>query len=180
MSRLKERYQDVIRPQLMEQFSYANVWQAPRLWKVSVNMGVSGAADDRKILDAAAEELSRICGQRPTLTYARRSVANFGVREGQAIGCRATLRGVRMYEFVDRLFSIALPRIRDFRGLSPRAFDGRGNYSIGVREQLIFPELGYDDIERVRGLDITVVTTAKTDEEAGALLSAMGLPLAGA
>jgi len=180
MSRLKQRYEEVIRPQLIEQFGYTNMWQAPRLWKVSVNMGVSGAAQDRKLLDAAVNELAQICGQRPTMTFAKRSVATFGIREEQAIGCRATLRGIRMYEFVDRLFSVALPRIRDFRGLSRRAFDGRGNYSIGIREHLIFPELGYDDVARIRGMDITIVTTASTDEEAAALLSAMGLPLAAA
>jgi large subunit ribosomal protein L5 len=162
----------------MEQFGYANIWQAPRVWKVGVNMGVSGAAQDRKLLDAAANEMTQLCGQRPTMTYAKRSIAVFGIRQGQAIGCRVTLRGTRMYEFLDRLFSVALPRIRDFRGLSPRAFDGRGNYSIGIREHLIFPELSYDDVERIRGMDVTIVTTAKTDEEAGALLAAMGLPVA--
>ena len=178
MPRLKQRYEETIRPQLIEQFGYANVWQAPRMWKVCVNMGVSGAAQDRKLLDAALGELAQICGQRPTMTYAKRSVATFQIRQGQPIGCRATLRGQRMYEFLDRLFSVALPRIRDFRGLSRRAFDGRGNYSIGIREHLIFPELGYDDVERIRGMDITLVTTANTDEEAAALLTALGLPLA--
>jgi len=178
MPRLRQRYQESVRPQLMEQFGYVNIWEVPRVWKVAINMGVSGAADDRKVLDAAIAELSQICGQRPAMTLAKRSVANFGIREGQAIGCRATLRGRRMYEFLDRLFSIALPRIRDFRGLPRRSFDGRGNYSIGIREHIIFAELSYDDVARIRGMDITITTTAKSDEEAGALLSAMGLPLA--
>jgi large subunit ribosomal protein L5 len=162
----------------MEQFGYANVWQVPRVWKVAVNMGVTGASHDRKLLDAAMNELAQICGQRPTMTFAKRSIAGFGIRQEQAIGCRVTLRGLRMYDFLDRLFSVALPRIRDFRGLSRRAFDGRGNYSIGIREHLIFPELSYDDVERIRGMDITIITTAETDEEATAMLSAMGLPLA--
>jgi large subunit ribosomal protein L5 len=178
MPRLRQRYEEVVRPQLVEQFGYANIWQAPRVWKVAINMGVSGAAQDQKVLDAATDELSQICGQRPAMTLAKRSVATFGIRQGQAIGCRVTLRGQRMYEFLDRLFSVALPRIRDFRGLSRRAFDGRGNYSIGIREHIIFAELSYDDVARIRGMDITIVTTAKTDEEAAALLAAMGLPLA--
>lgn len=178
MSRLKERYQETIVPELMKRFGYKNVWQVPRPYKVCVNMGVSGAGEDRKVLDAAVKELAIITGQRPRITRAKKSVASFGIRKGMAIGCSVTLRGRRMYEFLDRLLSVALPRIRDFRGCSPRSFDGRGNYSLGIREHLIFPELSYDDVEQVRGMDVTIATTAKTDEEASALLQAMGLPLA--
>ena len=178
MSRLKERYEQVVRPQLMQQFGYGNIWQVPRVWKVCINMGVTGAAQDQKLLEAAMSELALICGQRPAVRRAKRSVASFAIRQGQAIGCVVTLRGQRMYEFLDRLFSAALPRIRDFRGLPRRSFDGRGNYSIGIREHIIFPELGYDDVQRIRGMDITITTTAKSDEEAAALLGAMGMPLA--
>jgi large subunit ribosomal protein L5 len=164
----------------MKQFGYTNIWEVPRAVKVCINLGVGEAKEDVKTLEAAIAEASMIVGQRPSITRARRSIASFGVRKGMPIGCRATLRGNRMYEFLDRLFSTALPRIRDFRGLSPHAFDGRGSYSIGIREHLIFPELGYDDVEKVRGLDITIVTTAETDEEAAALLRELGLPLAAA
>jgi large subunit ribosomal protein L5 len=164
----------------MKQFGYTNIWEVPRVVKVCINLGVGEAKEDVKTLEAAIAEASMIVGQRPSITRARRSIASFGVRKGMPIGCRATLRGNRMYEFLDRLFSTALPRIRDFRGLSPHAFDGRGSYSIGIREHLIFPELGYDDVEKVRGLDITIVTTAETDEEAAALLRELGLPLAAA
>ena len=178
MAWLKERYREQIRPELMKRFGYRNVWQAPRPTKVSVQMGVSTARSDPKTLEAAEKELAMITGQRPAPRRARRSIAGFGIRQGDIIACAVTLRGDRMYEFLERLFNVALPRIRDFRGLSPRSFDGRGNYSFGVREQLIFPELSYDDVERVRGMDITICTTAKTDEEAAALLRLMGLPLA--
>jgi large subunit ribosomal protein L5 len=162
----------------MKQFGYTNIWEVPRLVKVCINLGVSEGKEDVKSLEAAMREASVIAGQKLAMTRARKAIAAFGLRQGMPIGCRATIRGDRMYEFVDRLFSTALPRIRDFRGLSPRSFDGRGNYSIGIREHLIFPELGYDDVERVRGFDITIVTTAKSDEEAAALLRAFGLPLA--
>jgi large subunit ribosomal protein L5 len=178
--RLRERYESEVRPGLMKQFGYTNIWEVPRVVKVCINLGVGEAKEDVKTLEAAIAEASMIVGQRPSITRARRSIASFGVRKGMPIGCRATLRGNRMYEFLDRLFSTALPRIRDFRGLSPHAFDGRGSYSIGIREHLIFPELGYDDVEKVRGLDITIVTTAETDEEAAALLRELGLPLAAA
>lgn len=178
--RLRERYESEIRPNLMKQFGRSNIWEVPRVVKVCVNLGVSEGKEDVKALDAAMREASMIVGQKLAVTRAKKAIAAFGLRKGLPIGCRATIRGDRMYEFIDRLFSTALPRIRDFRGLSPHAFDGRGNYSIGIREHLIFPELGYDDVERVRGLDITIVTTAKTDEEAAALLRECGLPLAGA
>jgi len=176
--RLKERYETEVLPTLMEQFGYHNRWQVPRVRKVSVNMGVGAAREDAKILDAAAREMAVITGQRPNVRRAKKSVAAFNLRTGMPIGCAATLRGDRAYEFLDRLFNVALPRIRDFRGLSPNAFDGRGNYSLGIQEQLIFPELGYDDVERIRGLDVTIVTTAQSDEEAAALLTLLGLPLA--
>ncbi len=178
--RLRERYESEIRPNLMKQFGYRNIWEAPRVVKVCVNLGVSEGKEDVKTLEAAMREASMIVGQKPAMTRARKAIASFGLRKGMPIGCKATIRGDRMYEFLDRLFSTALPRIRDFRGLSPHAFDGRGSYSIGIREHLIFPELGYDDVEKVRGLDITIVTTARTDEEAAALLRELGLPLAAA
>lgn len=175
--RLKERYETEVRPALMERFGYRNLWQAPRLVKVSVNMGVEDAKESFESLEKAMSELAMITGQRPAITRARRSISAFGIRAGQAIGCRVTLRQARMWEFVDRLFNVAMPRIRDFRGLSPDAFDGRGNYSLGLSDQLVFPELGYDDIEHARGMDITIVTSAETDEEARALLELMGMPL---
>ncbi len=177
--RLKTLYEEELIPALMERFGYSNSWEAPRLRKVSVNMSVAEAGNDIDTLDAAVRELSLITGQWPAITRARRSIATFGIREAQPIGCRVTLRGDRMYEFVDRLFNIALARIRDFRGLSPDSFDGRGNYTIGIDDELIFPELNYDDVSKVRGMDITIVTTADTDEEAAELLTAMGIPLAG-
>lgn len=176
MSRLKERYNNEIIPALRERFGYANVNQVPRLEKVVLNMGVGEAVQDSKALDAAMEELAMIAGQRPAITRARKSVANFKIREGMPIGCKVTLRGDRMYDFIDKLISIALPRIRDFRGVSPRSFDGRGNYSLGIREQLVFPEVNYDQISQVRGLDVSIITTAKTDEEALELLRALGMP----
>ncbi len=176
--RLKARFEAEILPALMERFGYSNVWQVPRLRKVTLNMTVKDAATDIDALDAARRELALIAGQAPAITRARRSIANFGIRAGQPIGLRVTLRGNRMWEFVDRLFNVALPRIRDFRGLSPDAFDGRGNYSLGISDELIFPELSYDDVATSKGLDITIVTTADTDEEARELLVALGLPLA--
>ena len=160
----------------MERFGYTNVWQVPRLEKLAINMGVGKAKESTDILDAAVKELTIIAGQKVVITKAKKSISAFGIRMGMPIGCRVTLRGDRMWEFTDRLFSISLPRIRDFRGLSRNAFDGRGNYSFGLDDQLIFPELGYDDIERQRGLSITFVTSARTDEEARALLELLGLP----
>lgn len=176
MPRLKDRYEKEILPALMERFGFKNVWQAPRLEKISVNMGVGAARENTDVLDAAVRELTTIIGQKVVITKAKKSISAFSIRQGMPIGCRVTLRGDRMWEFTDRLFSVALPRIRDFRGLSRNAFDGRGNYSFGLDDQLIFPELGYDDIERQRGMEITFVTTARTDEEAQALLELLGLP----
>jgi large subunit ribosomal protein L5 len=175
-SRLKTRYIEEIRPALMEQFGYSTPMQAPRVTKVTVNMGVGDAKQDSKVLEAATEQLATITGQRPNIRRARKSIAQFKVREGMPVGVAVTLRHERSYEFLDRLMSIAIPRIRDFRGLSPRAFDGRGNYSLGVREQIIFPEVDYDEVDQVRGLDITITTTASSDEEAFALLVALGMP----
>lgn len=176
MSRLKERYQSEVVPSLRERFDYKNVNEVPRVQKIVINMGVGEATGDSKALDAAMEELALITGQRPAVTRARKSVANFKLREGMAIGCKVTLRGQRMYEFLDKLISVSLPRIRDFRGLSPRSFDGRGNYSVGLKEQLIFPEISYDKISQTRGMDVVVVTSAKSDEEALELLRALGMP----
>jgi large subunit ribosomal protein L5 len=175
-ARLKTRYNEEIRPELVERFGYTTPMQAPRIEKVTVNMGVGDAKQDSKVLDAAAEQLATITGQKPNIRRARKSIAQFKVREGMPVGLAVTLRNERGYEFLDRLMSIAIPRIRDFRGLNPRAFDGRGNYSMGVREQIIFPEIDYDEIDQVRGLDITITTTAETDEEAFALLVALGMP----
>jgi large subunit ribosomal protein L5 len=176
--RLKTRYIDEIRPALVERFGYSTPMQAPRIDKVTVNMGVGEAKQDSKMLDAAAEQLATITGQKPNIRRARKSIAQFKVREGMPVGVAVTLRGERSYEFLDRLMSIAIPRIRDFRGLNPRSFDGRGNYSLGVREQIIFPEVDYDEIDQVRGLDITITTTASNDEESFALLEAFGMPFA--
>jgi large subunit ribosomal protein L5 len=175
--RLKQRFREELLSPLREELGYENAMQVPRLEKVVVNMGVGEAAREAKLLDAAIEDLSTITGQKPAVTKAKKSIAGFKLREGMTIGCKVTLRGNRMWEFVDRLLSVALPRIRDFRGLDPEAFDGRGNYTIGVTEQLIFPEIDYDKIDRVRGMDITVVTTAKNDDEGRALLKALGFPL---
>jgi large subunit ribosomal protein L5 len=175
-ARLKTRYNDEIRPQLIERFGYTTPMQAPRIEKVTVNMGVGDAKQDSKVLDAASEQLATITGQKPNIRRARKSIAQFKVREGMPVGVAVTLRSERGYEFLDRLMSIAIPRIRDFRGLNPRAFDGRGNYSMGVREQIIFPEIDYDEIDQVRGLDITITTSAQTDEEAFALLELLGMP----
>ena len=175
-ARLKTRYLEEIRPALVERFNYTTPMQAPRVQKVTVNMGVGEAKQDSKMLDAASEQLATITGQKPNVRRARKSIAQFKVREGMPVGVAVTLRGERQYEFLDRLMSIAIPRIRDFRGLNPRAFDGRGNYSLGVREQIIFPEVDYDKIDKLRGLEITVVTTAKTDDEGRSLLTQMGMP----
>jgi large subunit ribosomal protein L5 len=177
-ARLKTRYKEEIRPALIERFQYSTPMQAPRITKITVNMGVGDAKQDSKVLDAASEQLATITGQKPNIRRAKKSIAQFKVREGMPVGVAVTLRGERQYEFLDRLLSIAIPRIRDFRGLSPRAFDGRGNYSMGVREQIIFPEVDYDEVDQVRGLDITITTTANSDEESFALLEALGMPFA--
>jgi large subunit ribosomal protein L5 len=177
-ARLKERYNTEIRPALVRKFGYSSVMQAPKLVKVTLNMGVGEAKQDAKMLEAAREQLATIAGQHPNVRRARKSVAAFKLREGMPVGLSVTLRDDRAYEFLDRLYSIAIPRIRDFRGLNPRSFDGRGNYSMGVREQIIFPEIDYDAIDQVRGLDITITTTASTDAEAFALLDALGMPFA--
>jgi large subunit ribosomal protein L5 len=176
MARLKDRYNDEIRDALVRKYQYDSVMQAPKLVKVTLNMGVGEAKQDAKMLEAAREQLATIAGQRPNVRRARKSVAAFKLREGMPVGLVVTLRQERAYEFLDRLTSIAIPRIRDFRGLNPRSFDGRGNYSMGIREQIIFPEIDYDAIDQVRGLDVTITTTAKTDAEAFALLDAMGMP----
>jgi large subunit ribosomal protein L5 len=176
--RLKQRYRDEIKPALRDQFSYGNVMQIPGVVKVVVNMGVGDAAKDSKLIEGAVRDLGAITGQKPIVTKARKSIAQFKLREGMPIGAHTTLRGDRMWEFLDRLVSTALPRIRDFRGLNPRSFDGRGNYSIGVREQIIFPEIDYDSINQIRGLDVTITTTAANDEQARALLTGLGLPFA--
>jgi large subunit ribosomal protein L5 len=176
--RLKQRYQDELRSQLKEELGLSSIMQVPRIQKITLNMGVGEAKTEAKALDAAIEELTTIAGQRAQVRKARKSIAGFKIREGMPIGARVTLRGDRMYEFLDRLVSIALPRIRDFRGLSPRSFDGRGNYSIGIREQIIFPEIDYDDIAGIRGLDVAITTSAQTDEQALALLRLLGLPFA--
>jgi large subunit ribosomal protein L5 len=174
--RLKARYERELRSALKDELSFTSIMQVPRIEKITVNMGVGEAKTNAKALDNAVEELTTITGQRAQITRAKKSIAGFKIREGMPIGTKATLRGVRMYEFLDRLVSIALPRIRDFRGLSPASFDGRGNYSIGIREQIIFPEINYDDIQEVRGLDVVITTSAKTDEEGLALLRGLGLP----
>jgi large subunit ribosomal protein L5 len=176
--RLKQRYNDELRAQLKDDLGLSSIMQAPTIAKITLNMGVGEAKTDAKVLDAAIEELTTIAGQRAQIRRARKSVAQFKIREGMPIGARVTLRGDRMWEFLDRLISIALPRIRDFRGLSPRSFDGRGNYSLGVREQIIFPEIDYDTIKEIRGLDVAITTTAETDEQAEALLRGLGMPLA--
>lgn len=175
-ARLKTRYLEQVRPQLMSRFGYTTVMQAPKVEKVTINMGVGDAKQDSKALKSAQEQLATIAGQRPSVRRARKSIAAFKLREGMPVGLAVTLRGQRSYEFIDRLTAIAIPRIRDFRGLSPRSFDGRGNYSMGVREQIIFPEIDYDSIDQVRGLDITITTTAQTDVEAFALLEGLGMP----
>jgi len=178
--RLKTRYRDEIKAQLQKDFAYANVMQIPGVVKVVVNMGVGDAAKDSKLIEGAVRDLATITGQKPEIRLARKSIAQFKLREGMPIGARVTLRGDRMWEFIDRLISIALPRIRDFRGLNPRSFDGRGSYSLGIREQIIFPEIDYDSISQVRGLDVTITTSAPDDEAARALLREFGLPFAAA
>lgn len=173
---MKKKYLEEVRPALVKQFAYKNEMQAPRIEKVVINMGLGEGKENPKILDAAVNDLSIITGQKPIITKARRSVASFKVREGMPIGCKLTLRGIRMYDFLDKLFNIALPRVRDFRGISPHSFDGRGNFTIGIKEQLIFPEIEYSQVERILGMDITIVTTAGSDEEARELLALMGMP----
>ena len=175
-ARLKERFHSTVLPALMKERGYTNPWQTPRLDKIVVNMGVGEARDNAKIMDFAVSDLQTITGQKPLVTRARKSIANFKLREGVPIGAKVTLRGSRMYEFFDRLINIALPRVRDFKGVPPRGFDGRGNYALGLREQLIFPEIVYDKIDKVRGMDINIVTTARTDEDAKALLTHLGMP----
>jgi large subunit ribosomal protein L5 len=174
--RLKVLYEQKIRAALTEQFGYSNPMQIPRLEKIVLNMGVGEAAQDRKVVDAAAAEMARIAGQKPVITRAKKSIAAFKLREGMTVGCKVTLRQRRMYEFLDRLINIALPRVRDFRGVAPKSFDGRGNYSMGLREQLVFPEIDYDKVDQVRGMDIVICTTAPTDQEAKALLAAFNMP----
>ena len=176
MSRLEEFYKSDVIPGLREQFAYENVMQVPRITKITVNMGVGEAVRDKKILDHAQEDMGKITGQKPLVTYSKKSIAGFKIRDGWPIGCKVTLRRAHMYEFLDRLINVAMPRIRDFRGLNPRSFDGRGNYNMGVKEQIIFPEIEYDKIDALRGMDITITTTAKTDAEALALLEAFSFP----
>jgi large subunit ribosomal protein L5 len=176
MSRYKELYENEIVEAMTKKFGYKNVMEVPKLAKVVVNMGVGEAKENAKLLDAAIKDMETITGQKAVSTKAKKSVANFKIREGMAIGCKTTLRGEKMYEFVDRLVNLALPRVRDFRGVNPNAFDGRGNYALGIKEQLIFPEIEYDKVDKVRGMDIIFVTTAKTDEEARELLTLMGMP----
>jgi large subunit ribosomal protein L5 len=176
MARLKQYYRDKVVPQLMERFAYKSVMEVPRLVKITINMGVGEAIADKKVIENAAADMEKISGQKAVVTEARKSIAGFKVREGWPVGCKVTLRRDRMYEFLDRLISISIPRIRDFRGLNGRSFDGRGNYSMGVREQIIFPEIEYDKIDMIRGMDITLTTSAKTDEEARALLESFSFP----
>ena len=176
MSRLTQTYTSEVVPALIKQFGYSSTMAVPRVTKVVVNMGMGDAIQDGKAMDSAVEELANIAGQKPTVTRARKSIANFKLREGMAIGCCVTLRGRRMYEFLDRLMNLALPRVRDFRGANPRGFDGRGNYTLGVRDQLIFPEIDFAKVEKARGMNISVVTTARTDEQARRLLQLMGMP----
>ena len=176
MARLKEHYDETLVPALKEKFGYKNPMQVPKLEKIVINMGVGEAASDRKKLDSAMADMTKIAGQKPVATKARKSVANFKLREGMPIGCKVTLRRERMYEFLDRLVNIALPRARDFRGLSPRSFDGNGNFALGLKEQIVFPEISYDDVDEVRGMDVIIGTTARTDEEGRALLEGFGMP----
>ncbi len=179
MARLREFYNDTVVKQLQEQFDYKSVMEVPKITKITLNMGVGEALADKKVMEHALSDMTKISGQKPIVTKARKSIAGFKVREGWPIGCKVTLRKERMYEFLDRLISIAIPRVRDFRGLSPKSFDGRGNYSMGVKEQIIFPEIDYDKIDALRGLDITITTTAKSDEEGRALLAAFNFPIKG-
>ena len=176
MTRMRAKYEEEVRKALMEKFGYKSPMQIPKLEKIVINIGVGEAKDNAKALEAAANDLAIIAGQKPVITKAKKSVANFKIREGMNLGCKVTLRADRMYEFLDRLFNVALPRVRDFRGINPNSFDGRGNYALGIKEQLIFPEIDYDKIDKLRGMDIIFVTTANTDEEARELLSLMGAP----
>jgi len=176
MAKLQGYYRDTVAKQLQEKFGFQSVMQVPRITKITLNMGVGEAVGDKKILDNAVADLTAISGQKPVVTKARKSIANFKLRDGMPIGCKVTLRGERMWEFFERLVSIAMPRIRDFRGVSPRSFDGRGNYSLGIKEQIMFPEIDYDKVDAVRGMDITITTTAATDEEGRALLAAFSFP----
>ena len=178
MNRLVEKYQKTVIESLMKQFNYSSVMQCPKIEKVVINMGVGDAIANPKALDEAVAELTQLAGQKPVITKAKKSIANFKLREGMPFGCKVTLRGEHMYEFLDKLFNISLPRVRDFRGVSTTAFDGRGNYTLGVKEQIIFPEINFDKVSKVRGMDIVIVTTANTDEEAKALLAGMGMPFA--
>ena len=175
-SRLRDKYTQEVVPALMEKFNYDNIMQVPNLEKISVNMGLGHATENPNRIDGAVEDMKKITGQAPVVTHAKKYIANFKLREGMPIGCKVTLRGQKMYDFVDRLVSIALPRVRDFRGINPNSFDGRGNYTLGLKEQLIFPEINYDDIDELRGMDITIVTTAESDEEAREFLQLMGMP----
>ena len=176
MNRLEQKYVETVKPSLMKEFNYSSSMEAPKIVKVVINMGVGDAIDNPKNLDEAVAELTQIAGQKPVITKAKKSIANFKLREGMPIGCKVTLRGERMYEFLDQLFNISLPRVRDFHGVSATAFDGRGNYTLGVKEQLIFPEINFDKVNKVRGMDVVIVTTAKTNNEAHALLKEMGMP----
>lgn len=178
MNRLEQKYVETVKPSLMKEFAYSSVMEAPKLEKVVINMGVGDAIANPKLLEEAVDELTQIAGQKPVITKAKKSIANFKLREGMNIGCKVTLRGERMYEFLDKLFNISLPRVRDFRGVSATAFDGRGNYTLGVKEQLIFPEINFDKVAKVRGMDIVIVTTAKTNKEAYTLLKELGMPFA--
>ena len=179
MSRLREHYEKVVKPALMKEFGYRNPYQAPRLDKIVINMGVGEAVQDQKRIEAASQELALITGQRPVVTRAKKSIATFKLREGMPIGCKVTLRKERMYEFLDRLVTVALPRVRDFRGVPANSFDGHGNYALGLKEQIVFPEIDYDKVDQVRGMDIIIVTTARTDDEARALLRGFDMPFAG-
>ena len=176
MNRLQEKYKNEVVPQLMKEFNYSSIMQVPKIDKVVVNIGVGDAIQNAKLLDEAVEELAAITGQAPVITKAKKSIANFKLREGMSIGCKVTLRRETMYEFLDKLFNVSLPRVRDFRGVSDTAFDGRGNYTLGVREQIIFPEIDFDKVNRTRGMDVVIVTTANTNEEAKSLLTKMGMP----
>ena len=179
LTRMQQLYVDKIRAQMTEKFGYSNPMQVPKIDKIVINMGVGEATQDKKKVDKAAEEMALIAGQKPVITKAKKSVATFKLREGMPIGCKVTLRREKMYEFLDRLVTVALPRVRDFRGLNPKSFDGRGNYAMGLKEQIIFPEINYDRIDSVRGMDVIITTTARTDDEARALLAAFGLPFIG-
>jgi large subunit ribosomal protein L5 len=176
MARLAEKYKEEVVPTMIQQFGYGTVMAVPRVTKVIVNMGLGEAIADPKILDHASEEIAAITAQRPSITRARKSISNFKLREGMAIGCRVTLRGTRMYEFLDRMINLALPRVRDFRGVSPKAFDGRGNYTLGIKDQLVFPEINLSKVQKVKGMNVCIVTTARTDEEGRALLRGLGMP----